>query len=65
MHDAMHLEYRRRNLHERRSGAVMRCLDTGPGLPADAQAGAFDRFSRGGATREQASAVVLVLACRL
>lgn len=52
-------------LHDRGSVAVMRSLDTGPGLPADPQAGAFDRFSGAAATREQASVLVLVLACRL
>ncbi|MDX0470268.1 hypothetical protein GOD90_33070 [Sinorhizobium medicae] len=38
-------------LHDRGSVAVVRCLDTGPGLPADARAGAFDRFGRGGYSR--------------
>ncbi|WP_457659834.1 ATP-binding protein [Sinorhizobium medicae] len=39
-------------LHDRGSGAVTRCLDNGRGLPADAQAGAFDRFFwRGGYSR--------------
>lgn len=34
---------------ENRAG--MRCLDTGPGMPLDAQARAFDRFWRGGDSR--------------
>ncbi|WP_033051476.1 ATP-binding protein [Sinorhizobium medicae] len=34
---------------ENRAG--MRCLDTGPGMPLDAQARAFDRFWRGGGSQ--------------
>ncbi|WP_461550964.1 sensor histidine kinase [Sinorhizobium meliloti] len=38
---------------ENRAG--MRCLDTGPGMPLDAQARAFDRFWRGGDSRARTS----------
>ncbi|RVI63716.1 sensor histidine kinase [Sinorhizobium meliloti] len=38
---------------ENRAG--MRCLDTGPGMPLDAQVRAFDRFWRGGDSRARVS----------
>ncbi|MDW9906377.1 hypothetical protein GOA77_31950, partial [Sinorhizobium meliloti] len=39
---------------ENRAG--MRCLDTGPGMPLDAQVRAFDRFWRGDDSRARVSA---------
>ncbi|MHC2543545.1 hypothetical protein ACVINY_004257 [Sinorhizobium meliloti] len=51
-------------LRDRGSVAVVRCLDTGPGLPTDVQAGAFDRFGRGGYSRASFSGGS-VLASRL
>ncbi|MDW9714419.1 HAMP domain-containing protein [Sinorhizobium meliloti] len=35
--------------------AVIRCMDTGPGMPAEAQARAFDRYWRGGDPRTRVS----------
>ncbi|MDW9782419.1 HAMP domain-containing protein [Sinorhizobium meliloti] len=35
--------------------AVLRCMDTGPGMPAEAQARAFDRYWRGGDPRTRVS----------